>query len=241
MDYKFNNLFLTTLVIALILLAGCSKSSTKSEPENNAPVISSVTVSPSTVPVSGLTTVTATATDAENDELIYIFNPDAGEILGTKASKLWIAPNTVGDYSVDIRVSDTEGGISTSSGILKVTEAVTQITGIVHFQDGVIGNLDNAVVKVYTDISHWYQQARGDTTVTVSRAGDVMFFAITGINSINTYWLSVWKDNDNNQRLSVGDYFNEDYLVLAGHIPSPFYISEGQTMLHDITMYILTE
>ena len=132
---KIINLVLLFSVTIILALMGCKKSNSGStEPQNNAPLISSLTVSPGTVAANGLTMIKVSATDEDGDEMTYTFDPDDGEISGTGTTVYWMAPDTEGNYSITVTVSDGQGGEVTATGNLVVTQAVTQITGIVKFK-----------------------------------------------------------------------------------------------------------
>ena len=81
--------------------------------------------------------ITVSATDEDGDELLYIFTPESGTVSsGGGASKIWTAPSSPGEYSVELKVSDRNGGEVTDTRSITVTEAVTQVTGVVKFREG---------------------------------------------------------------------------------------------------------
>ena len=230
---------LLTILMLVVLMFGCKKSSTESK--NNPPQITDVTVSPSSVPASGLAAVTVTATDADDNDLIYVFTPEAGTISsGSDPSKLWTAPNIPGAYSVAITVSDGEGGEATDTGNLTVTEAVTQITGIAQFKAGITGNFDNAEVNLYTTHANWLSY-NPFKSIPISVAGSLGYFAFTGLNAGN-YWLEVWQDNDSDGFFSAGDcigvYGNEGINPIV--IMNPLQVPAGSTVMVEIIMDIKT-
>jgi hypothetical protein len=228
---------LLTILILVVFMFGCEKSST--DPKNNPPVISDVTVSPASVPASGLAAVKVTATDADGDMLSYTFTSDGGTISnGSEPSKLWIAPNIPGTYSVAITVSDGEGGEATDTGNLTVTEAVTQITGVAHFREGVTGNLDNAEVSLYTTYDNWYTLNRFKR-MPLSAVGSVRYFTFTGLEP-GFYWLDVFQDNDSDGDYSVGDYigvYGDEYINPTANATS-IHVPAGSTVMVEIIMDI---
>lgn len=237
MHTTFQNVLKFSLIITLLLFAGCKKIT---EPENNAPVVSGVTVNPPSVNVNGTATVTVTATDADNDPLTYNYVPNGGAINGTGASVIWTAPGTAGAYSVTVNITDGQGGEATGSGNLTVTEpaVVTQVTGNVSFPAGVNGDLNNAMVALYTSIANWnvYSPIK---FIAVTGSGANVSYTISNVNPGN-YYLDVWKDNDNDNAWSVGDFVG---WYGSGALNSPalteFQISEGQTININVSMIII--
>ncbi len=221
-------------IIVLLIIVGCKKSST--EPKNNPPVINSITVFPSSVSANGLAAVTVVATDADNDPLNYIFTPDGGTISsGSGASKLWTAPNTPGEYSIALRVTDGEGGETTDTGNLTVTEVVTQISGIAQFKDGVTGDFTNAEVILYASWNDFVGTVPY-ISIPVSLIGNYAFFNIPDIERGN-YFLEVWSDNDNSGNWSEGDYIGIFGPGELGSIdPESIEVLQGATVVVEITV-----
>ena len=100
-------------------------SAAKSIAVNTKPVVTNITVSPS-APQSGQTvTLTAVATDADNDTLTYEWYIQNVKQTGTTASITW-TPSSAGSYTIEVRVSD--GKVTTPvtlSNTVSVTGAVT--------------------------------------------------------------------------------------------------------------------
>jgi len=232
--------FLSILIIlSILLLANCSKSSTGSK--NNVPVISSITITPSTVPASGLVTVTVTATDQDGGHLLYSFSADEGTITGDGLSRIWSAPSTVGTYTISITVSDLDGAETTESANLTVTAPVTQITGMAQFKAGVSGDLSNTPGYLYASIED-AENLNPYKTFNLAKAGNIASFIITDIDP-GTYYLEIFKDNNNNQTINNGDYYGIYGTVEAfGTVnPMAINISEDQTFMCDITVYIIPD
>lgn len=236
MSVIFKNLLIFSFIITLILVSGCKKTT---EPENNAPVVSGVTVNPSSVNVGGTATVTVTATDEDGDALTYSYMPSGGSIIGNTASVIWTAPSTAGAYSVAVNVTDGLGGEASGSGSLTVIQpaVVTQVTGTASFPPGVNGDLNNSMVALYTSTANWnvYSPIK---FIAVSGSGASVSYTITGVNPGN-YYLDVWKDNDNNGFWSVGDFvgwFGSG--ALAAPALTEFQISAGETKTINVSMII---
>jgi hypothetical protein len=95
---KAIKLVLVGLIILTTLLAGgCF---------NKAPVITSLTPSATTVASGASCTVNCVASDPDADALTYSWSATGGAISGTGSTVTWIAPTTVGSYTVTVSVSD---------------------------------------------------------------------------------------------------------------------------------------
>lgn len=91
---------------------------------NQAPVIASVTATPSSVPTEGTTTLSCTASDPEGDPITYSWNLNGiGEWVGGNSmqSVQWKAPNTTGSYTINVTVRDNKGN-STSGDVVITVE-----------------------------------------------------------------------------------------------------------------------
>ncbi len=125
--------FAILLLVGLVLTLGCSKDETPTTPTNHAPSITSVTASPDSVGLSGSTTVSCVATDADSNTLTYSWSCPQGTFPNgaASASVVWQAPNTVGSYTVQVTVSD---GAETASSSVTVKVGVPRagiISGMV--------------------------------------------------------------------------------------------------------------
>ena len=116
-------LLLVTCLLSLVTIIGCGGGGTK----NNAPVISSIDVSPSTTVNTGASiTLTCNATDADGDTLSYSWTASGGTISGSGSSVTWTAPNTAGTYTITVKVSDGKGGEATASKTITVSASGTK-------------------------------------------------------------------------------------------------------------------
>jgi len=78
---------------------------------NTPPTINSLTAEPNRLGYGDFSNLTVVATDEENDDLTYQWSSNYGSFEGSTTSDLatWQAPNSVGNYSVDVAVSDDIG------------------------------------------------------------------------------------------------------------------------------------
>jgi len=89
------------------------------EAANHVPVVNSIIANPTTVNTGGTVTITVSATDEDNDALTYHYTCSGGTISGTGNTVTWVAPNTVGSYTVSIYVND--GTVNSNSKSVTVT------------------------------------------------------------------------------------------------------------------------
>ncbi len=102
-------------LIATVLLLGSActppaeSSPSPPEPANHLPVINSITA-PQKVNSSTECQISCEATDADGDTLSYIWSANNGTIEGEGNSITWVAPDTGGDYTIGVTISDGKGG-----------------------------------------------------------------------------------------------------------------------------------
>ena len=82
------------------------------------PVITSVIVAPLTAPVGGTIGVSASATDADGDDLTYAWTADAGTFVAPNASLTTHTCETVGTHAITISVFD---GVCVKSNTVDIT------------------------------------------------------------------------------------------------------------------------
>jgi len=121
---------LTLLVISTTINSACEVSTGPSqlpEQQNSPPVVHyltahNLTVQKQVAPLSGIT-VRCVATDDDEDRLSYKWSATGGEIQikGEAEDILWIAPDTTGNHTITVEVSDGKGGKATSWINLLVT------------------------------------------------------------------------------------------------------------------------
>ena len=100
------------------------------EPQNQAPVVDSVTAERE-VSASTECPVSCRATDADGDALDYWWSADGGMIEGVGDSVTWITPDIAGDYTVRVMVTDGNGGEAIDSVTITVTSKPNQAPVIV--------------------------------------------------------------------------------------------------------------
>jgi hypothetical protein len=82
---------------------------------NNLPVISSLVAGTDWTLPSGSLDVTCDASDADDDELTYIWSASGGSITGAGCEVVWTAPEQVGTYAITVTATDTYGGSDTET------------------------------------------------------------------------------------------------------------------------------
>jgi hypothetical protein len=94
---------LSILVLISLLISGCPS-------VNQPPLISNLTVSSKWVDPSGSRQVKCFAQDPDGDELSYAWSASGGSIYGEGSKITWTAPETLGDYTITVTVTDGRGG-----------------------------------------------------------------------------------------------------------------------------------
>jgi hypothetical protein len=228
------NIFSLLLLIS-IFIAGCKKT-----PENNPPVITSVTLNPKAVTPGSSILIQVKATDNDGDLIMYSYFPSAGIIAGTGANVSWLAPDTTGIYSLIIRASDDKGGVSTDSVTLVVSEFVTptQILGKAIFSNGTQGDLSYSRVALYASLADRTADIPQKIAITKLGSFSIVNFEMDSITP-GDYFLDVWKDNDNSETYSNGDFLG---WYGSGDLLNPhlnkIHIVQGQTTEVIVQMYI---
>lgn len=236
----FRNLsFLGAAVVVLALvLTGCGDDDS-TNPVNHAPVISAITVSPSSVVAGASATVTVIASDADGNTLTYSYIPNGGAISGFGASVSWTAPSTAGTYSVAVTVTDGQGGTATGTGALTVTAASTGISGTARVAAGVQADLRNSLVRLFADYDD-FQNDRTFRSVAAQGSEYSVSFTFTDLPP-GTYYLDLWKDMDNSTT-----YTNNDLYGIYGTyqwpnpVAAPVVVLQGQmTNVGEIMLFEL--
>ncbi|WP_455392074.1 S8 family serine peptidase [[Eubacterium] cellulosolvens] len=93
------------------------------EPGNDPPEFNEITVDPTVVEPGGSSSITVEASDPDGDEIFYKYNITAGKIVGAGPKVVWVAPETPGDYKIEIIISDDEYSISMGVTITVYSEA----------------------------------------------------------------------------------------------------------------------
>ncbi len=208
------------------------------EPDNKIPVIQSIQVNPSSVSANGVVNISVIAGDPDGDFLTYSYVVTGGAISGSGPNVSWIAPSIPGAQSVTVTVSDGKGGTATGNGALTVEQSITQITGTASFLPGTAGDLNNAVVSMYTSRQNWLNN-QPIKTYRITSVGAVANFALSNISPGN-YYVDVWKDRDFNGFWSAGDFAGiYGNITLGADGLGEIQVGQGQTVNININMTIL--
>ena len=95
-------------VVAILFIGGCT-------PANQPPVISSFTANEERVAPAGSCQVECIASDPDGDELSYEWLASGGSVHAEGSIATWTAPVATGTYTIMVRVTDDQGGESSSS------------------------------------------------------------------------------------------------------------------------------
>jgi hypothetical protein len=124
------------LIISVLLLSSActtfspppttpSTPTTPPPPLNQPPIINSLTAEKEVKTLSE-TQIICSAADADGDILSYHWSADGGTIKGEDNSITWVAPDTAGNYTVEVTVTDGNGGEATSSKTIAVIDKPNQ-------------------------------------------------------------------------------------------------------------------
>ena len=218
--------------VAILLLAGCFSEPTA--PANQAPSISSVSVTPEEVIAGETVTVTVSAQDPEGDALVYAYSVNGGAVNGSGSSVSWTSPSSEGAFSITATVTDAPGLRATASATLMVLPAPTEIRGTVELEVGQSGDLSNALVSLYADLNDFANNLPMKTDGAEGSGGTAAFV----FDSLpeGTYYLSVWKDNDNSASVNDGDFYGwYGSEVYPDGSLTPVTVAKGQVQTITVT------
>ena len=107
-------------LLMIMVLSACAPAATPAPTaENQPPVISSVTPSPSEIQWGEVSTVRCEASDPDGDELSYTWSATGGTLLLSGGNYTIWKPLQDGDFTITITVDDGRGGISTGSCVIR--------------------------------------------------------------------------------------------------------------------------
>jgi hypothetical protein len=96
-----------------------------SGPENHPPIIHYMTADQE-ITLSSNAQIQCVATDKDKDTLSYQWSADGGVIAGTADNVTWTPPDSVGDYTIQVAVTDGEGGEAVDSVTITVALKLNQ-------------------------------------------------------------------------------------------------------------------
>lgn len=111
-------------MLVLVLASACLKPpapppAPSTPPPNQKPIVEALTAEKE-VATSSASQVTCKATDADGDLLRYVWSVDGGKIEGEGSSITWVAPDTAGEYTIKVTVTDGKGSEVTKSTTITV-------------------------------------------------------------------------------------------------------------------------
>lgn len=122
---KIRMIFSLLLAVIMTLSWSCEGAA---EPSNDDPTISNITAEPTSVEIGGQTTLTAVASDINEDELTYNWSATGGTITGSGYEVTWAAPESAGTYTISLIVVDASDGADTST--IDIDAVVTKLYSV---------------------------------------------------------------------------------------------------------------
>lgn len=146
----------TKLWFSVIILGGIIvflRCSSPSDPKNTPPTISQINAIPDTVEPADTSSLSCTANDPDNDQLTYTWEATEGTINGSGSNISWIAPNTIGSYSISCKVEDGNGGqdIESTNVLVMSTNNPPNITSLSVDPDTILVNEISTLTCIAND------------------------------------------------------------------------------------------
>ena len=119
------------LIVLAFLLGGLSISCgpaaspqtiEQTTPQENNPPTNVFIEGPAEIKPGTEVELACAARDKDSDILTFTWIADNSTITGDGRIVKWVVPNTVGEYSVNVSVSDGKGGVATGTRSFKITE-----------------------------------------------------------------------------------------------------------------------
>ena len=119
--YKLKNWVtgVTVLLSIILLVQGCA-------PANQPPSITSLKTMRDVLSPLSSCLIECVASDPDGNELSYEWSASKGDILDVNGATIaWSAPESEGEYSIMVKVTDVNGGEVTDSVIITVNKLVS--------------------------------------------------------------------------------------------------------------------
>jgi len=145
-----SRLIILLIIAVLLLSSACTLFSPPPPPPpppppNQPPIINSLTAEKEALTLSE-SQIICQATDADGDVLSYWWSADGGTIKGEGSSITWAVPDTAGNYTIKVAVTDGKGGEATNSTTIAVIDKPNQppvITSLT--RDGKLPDEENRI------------------------------------------------------------------------------------------------
>jgi hypothetical protein len=105
---------IVVILMVIVTCLSCAAPPVPVAPDNNNPVITNVSYAHDALARQDLE-LTCVAADADGDELKYEWAVESGQMNGNGPNAVWITPDTMGDYVIEVKVSDARGGVATQT------------------------------------------------------------------------------------------------------------------------------
>ena len=119
-------------VAVMILVPSCSTSPGNSvdNTANHSPIITYLKAGLQVIPPLGSCQIKCVVSDLDGDSLNFLWSASGGDIFGEGSTVTWTAPNTSGNYTITVKVTDGNDGQDMSSIAVKVNRSpiITSLT-----------------------------------------------------------------------------------------------------------------
>ncbi len=199
---KRSMIFSIVLGLTLGLIWSCDETT---EPSNDAPTISSLTVNLTSVEIGGDATITAVATDPNSDDLTYTWSATDGTIAGTGAIVTWTAPDVLGTYTISLTVDDGNEGLDSST--VDVDVVATNLYSVAATSGPTLDGVSDDAI--WSDAPEFLITA-GESATYNNAFGEVPITLKSVHTSTDIYLLATWTDpsgteNSNRKEWSYAD------------------------------------
>lgn len=214
--HNLSKLIILLVITVLLPSSACTPSPepppTPSPPPNQSPVIDSLTAEKE-VTTSSESQIVCKADDPDGDMLTYQWSADGGTIKGEGSSVAWVAPDTAGNYTIELTVADGKGGTVSQSITIAAISKPNQppvISGLTI--DGSLAGEENRVRQWTTKTIHCDAQDPDGNQLTylwratggkVTGIGDTVGWTSPGVNGDYTVTVVVYDNRDGSAEASV--------------------------------------
>lgn len=163
---KSKSLVCVIISLGFFVGIGCDCDNPVVVPQNESPVITSITASPEKVGLAGSSILSCVASDPDGDDLTYVWETLSGSINGSGDNVTWIAPDVEGICSIDCKVIDSNGDQDHANVTVEV-----EIDRLLYLKPGDPLNwtVQGGIYSQYEEIRYWNNAGLEVTTQDLSQ------------------------------------------------------------------------